>query len=191
MGYFTKSGIRDRLFVVAARNGTFYGRPMLAGHKYALAGAGPAGDSGDGEPALRADIAIGPVAIDHHGNVLLGERGTVRVVATSAGNFYGTAMTAGDIYTVGSDRCGSGPVGPWQLAIDAAGNIIMSEPLFPFDRVRVFAATSETFYGVPMVAGHIYTIGGTAIPASPTALAVTGSGDVLVGDALRVYSIAG
>jgi hypothetical protein len=100
-------------------------------------------------------------------------------------------MTVGDIYTVASDCCGSSQVGPWQLAIDAAGKIIMSEPLFPFDRVRVVAVESGTSYGVPMVRGHIYTIGAGSIPAAPTALAVTGTGDVLVGDALRVYSIAG
>jgi hypothetical protein len=79
-------------------------------------------------------------------------------------------MTADHIYTVASDCCDSSQVGPWELAVDATGNIIMSEPVFPLERVRVVAEKSGTFYGVLMVRGQIYTVGAGSIPTAPTAL---------------------
>ncbi len=44
---------------------------------------------------------------DHSGNMVIADGGDnqVRVVAGTTGTFYGQAMTAGDIYTLG----GSGP----------------------------------------------------------------------------------
>jgi DNA-binding beta-propeller fold protein YncE len=67
------------------------------------AAAAPLGDRG---PAARAflDGACG-VAVDHAGNLVIADTGDqrVRVVAASAGMFYGQSMTAGDIYTVAGD----------------------------------------------------------------------------------------
>src|SRR5262249_34710536 len=43
--------------VVAAASGTFYGRRMLAGDIYSVAGTGKVGYSGDGGPASSAEVA--------------------------------------------------------------------------------------------------------------------------------------
>ncbi len=42
--------------VAAAHTGTFYGRKMIAGDIYTVAGNGTAGYSGDGGPATRASL---------------------------------------------------------------------------------------------------------------------------------------
>ena len=123
----------DRVRVVAAGTGTFYGQKMTAGHIYTVAGqagkprgGGPAGDRG---PAVKANLldAVG-VSFDRHGNLLIADSGflvdcdqctefgsLVRVVAARTGTFYGQAMTAGDIYTVagvGERPAGQGNGGP-------------------------------------------------------------------------------
>src|SRR3984957_6189521 len=98
--------------VVPSSSGSFYGRPMVKGRVYTIAGDGGAGETGDGGPARQAEIGL-PVglAVDQYGNVVFASyyaTGQIRVVAASTGTFYGQPMTAGDIYTVARrrhDRC--------------------------------------------------------------------------------------
>ena len=79
-------------------------------------------------------------------------------------------MTKGDIYTLAGDghpgfAGDGGPAASAQLddpngvALDSAGNMVVADAAN--NRVRVVAATSGTFYGVPMTAGDIYTVAGT------------------------------
>jgi len=104
------------------------------------------------------------------------------VVAARTGTFYGRAMTAQDIYTVaGNGNTGfSGDGGPatsaefnrpWGVAVDRAGNIAIADTNFGSaqsdmgnNRVRVVAAATGTFYGVPMTKGDIYTVAGNGTP---------------------------
>ncbi len=100
----------DRVRVVAAGTGTFYGQAMTAGDIYTVAGNGTTGFSGEGGPATRAELdSPRGVTVDGAGNLVIADRGNnrVRVVAAGTGTFYGQAMTAGDIYTV----AGTGTVG--------------------------------------------------------------------------------
>jgi trimeric autotransporter adhesin len=157
-----------RIRVVAAATGTFYGQAMTAGDIYTIAGDGIDGHSGDGGPATSAEL-WGPsgVTVDAAGNVLIADQ-TVRVVAASTGTFYGQAMTAGDIYTIAGNGTGgyagdggpatSAELSPTNVAVDAAGNVLItdSENL----RVRVVAASTGTYYDQPMTVGDIYTIAG-------------------------------
>jgi trimeric autotransporter adhesin len=107
----------NRIRVVAASTGTFYGQAMQAGYIYTVAGNGTPGYSGDGGPATSAELNYSQgVAVDSAGNLLIADLGNsaIRVVAASTGTFYGQAMTAGDIYTIaGNGTCGlSGDGGP-------------------------------------------------------------------------------
>ena len=161
----------SRVRVVARKTGTFYGQPMTAGNVYTVAGVGD-GFSGDGGPARQAQISFrAAVAIDGAGNLVIADDGNsrVRVVAVGTGTFYGQPMTAGDIYTVAGTGAGGtagdgGPAldaavpNPQDVAIDAAGNLIISEAVNSL--VRVVAVSTGTFYGQPMTAGHIYTVAG-------------------------------
>ena len=197
----------NRIRVVAARTGTFYGQTMTAGHIYTVAGNGKAGFSGDGGPATGAKLNDpGGVAVDSAGNLVIADEinNRIRVVAARTGSFYSQPMTAGNIYTVaGTGAQGfSGDGGPATsaefadpsaVAVDAAGNLVITD--FNNDRVRVVAAGTGTFYGQAMTAGDIYTIagdgggfagdGGPATSAKfngPVDLAIDASGNVAIAD---------
>jgi hypothetical protein len=171
----------SRIRVVAATTGTFYGKAMTAGDIYTVAGDGTTGFAGDGGRATQAEIA-GPSSVvpDHAGNLVIADTGNerVRVVAEATGTFYGQAMTKGDIYTI----AGNGAIGfagdggpatgaefhsPDSVAVDGAGNIAVADTaccFAPADignaRVRVVAAATGEFYGIPMTAGDVYTVAG-------------------------------
>ena len=152
---------------------------------------------------------------DGAGNVLIADvfNERIRVVAGSTGTFYGQAMTTGHIYTVAGDGTagfgGDGGPGtsaelhwPFDVTVDGAGNLILADA--DNNRIRVVAAKSGTFYGVPMTAGNIYTVAGTGVfgftgdggPAShadldfPTAVVAAGNG-LLIADNNRVRMISG
>jgi hypothetical protein len=198
----------NRVRVVAARTGTFYGQPMTAKDTYTVAGNGNTGYSGDGGPARAAELS-GPwtVVVDGHGNLVIADVGNnrVRVVAVKTGTFYGQAMTAGDIYTVAGDgTAGStgdgGPAasaeigGPSGLALDGSGNLVLTDSSNTDSGYeRVVAVKTGTFYGQAMTAGDIYTVAGggndsatSGIPATsawlyqPAAVAVDGHGNLVI-----------
>jgi hypothetical protein len=201
----------NRIRVIAASSGRFFGQPMTLAHIYTVAGNGTAGFSGDGGPATTAELnGPGAVTVDTAGNVVIADTGNnrVRVVAATPGTFYGIAMTAGHIYTVaGTGSAGfSGDGGPATAAMlrtptsvttDPAGNLLVADS--GNNRVRVIAATSGTFYGVAMTAGDIYTVagngsygyGGDGGPATsaelrdPQGVSVDGAGNLLISDTLN------
>ena len=131
----------NRVRVVAARSGTFYGQAMTAGDIYTVAGTGTPGYSGDGGPAAAAELDNPDgVAVDQAGNLVIGDtyNNVIRVVAARTGTFYGQAMTAGDIYTVAGEGTpgfagDSGPAtaaeldSPQGVAVDRAGNLVIGD----------------------------------------------------------------
>jgi hypothetical protein len=209
----------DRVRVVAAADGTFYGQAMSAGDIYTVAGNGTLGFSGDGSAATSAELASpDQTAVDGDGNLVIadGVNGRVRVVAASDGTFYGQAMSAGDIYTVAGNGIGGfsgdgGPAtsavlnGPRRVSLDGAENQIIVDR--GNNRVRVVAAADGTFYGQAMTAGDIYTVAGNGISgfsgeggpatsaelAGPDQAAVDGTGNLVIADAgnNRVRVVAG
>ena len=198
----------QRILVVAASTGTFYGRAMTARHVYGLAGTGRQGITRDGIPATQSRLDYPRnVQVDAAGNVIFADRlsARIRVVAASTGTFYGQTMTAGDIYTVAGDGNSgfSGDGGPatsaslWQpygVALDGSGNLVIADT--DNSRIRVVAASTGTFYGQPMTAGDIYTVagdgtagfsgdGGLATAAEvryPGGVAVDGSANLVIAD---------
>jgi hypothetical protein len=164
--------VNNRIWVVATASGSFYGKPMTAGHIYPVAGSvRRAGFSGDGGPALNAQLFEPQgTAVDAAGNLLLADTGNnrIRVVAESTGTFYGKPMTSGNIYTVAGG--GSGALGdggpalgaslhePTSVAVDGPGNLVITDQIN--QRIRVVAERAGTFYGQAMTKGDIYTVAG-------------------------------
>jgi uncharacterized protein YheU (UPF0270 family) len=162
----------NRVRVVAARSGRFYGQAMTARNIYTVAGDGTFGFSGDGGPATKAGLSFPEgVAIDPAGNLVIADTDAhrVRVVAARSGRFYGQAMTSGNIYTVAGngssgDTGDGGPARDAELGflqavtVDGAGNLMLSDAVNGV--IRVVAAQSGTFYGQAMTAGDIYTVAG-------------------------------
>jgi hypothetical protein len=204
---FLGDTFNNRVRMVPARAGTFFGQRMRAGDIYTIAGAGGAlGYAGDGGPARKARLALpGGLAVDVHGNVLVADNanGRVRVIAARTGRFYGTAMLAGHIYTIagGGNQTTSGipataaSIDPNGLAVDHDGNVLISVGLFgSAPGVWAVAAKTGNFYAQAMTAGHIYLIagGGVAtgdgIPAvgasmpNPVGVAVDSVGNVVIAD---------
>lgn len=202
----------NSVYLHAVVDGTFYGQAMTAGNFYRVAGNGAGGTnySGDGGAAVDAEMwgSYG-ITVDAAGNLLIADSNNyaVRAVANQTGTFYGVAMTAGNIYTVAgngvalsSEPLGdggpalSGSVqGPYDVAVDAAGNLVIATSN---TRVRVVAASNGTYYGVAMTAGNIYTVAGdgsTTYPgdgglataaglAAPTGVAIDAEGRLIVSD---------
>ena len=82
----------NRVRVVAARSGRFYGQAMAARHIYTVAGNGSSGDTGDGGPARDAELGfLQAVTVDSAGNLVLSDavNSVIRVVAAQSGTFYG------------------------------------------------------------------------------------------------------
>ena len=117
----------QRVRVIAAQSGTFYGQTMTGGNIYSIAG-------GDGLPGVSSPQGV---AIDSAGNVVTVDGSLVRVLAERSGSFYGQSMTAGGGYTVaGNGQLTSGSGGraidaqlgdPDGLTDSTRGAIIISE----------------------------------------------------------------
>jgi hypothetical protein len=177
--------------VVAARSGDFYGQHMTAGHIYTVAGNGRSGQTGDGEPAAAAQVGLPrDVVADPAGNLLITAGCELRVVAAADGMFYGQPMTAGDIYTIAGsggldgtcdDTGDGGPASlaelsvPGDLALDANGNVVIGT-----QTIRVIAARTGSFYGQPMTAGDIYSVGRSAVSPITGAIAADSSGNIVL-----------
>jgi trimeric autotransporter adhesin len=69
----------DRVRVVAESTGAFYGLAMTAGDIYTVAGDGTFGFSGDGGPAISAELAPIGVAVDAAGNLVIADTGNDRI----------------------------------------------------------------------------------------------------------------
>jgi len=145
------------------------------------AGDGTSGTRGNGGPAADAELngagglnQCGTAAtLDAAGNLLIAA-GTVHVVAARTGRFYGQQMLAGHIYAIPM-----GGYGGTDVRADPAGNLvtISTNDLCNFNgnchdtpgTVRVLAEKTGTFYGMPMRAGHTYTVAGRNEFAAATA----------------------
>ncbi|HEY3735729.1 MAG TPA: hypothetical protein VGL63_17630 [Streptosporangiaceae bacterium] len=210
----------SRVRFVPAVNGNYFGQRLTGGNVYSLAGTGTQGFSGDGGPGTAARVGLpAAVSLDAAGNAIIVDTGNnrVRVVADTSGTFYGQAMTAGDIYTVagtggfgfsgdGGPAVGAELAGPQGVAVDGAGNLVITDS--DNFRVRVVADTSGTFYGQAMTAGDIYTVAGNGVdgfagdghPATsaefdaPVGVAVDRAGNLVITDTdncrVRVVAVA-
>jgi len=195
---------------VAGSTGTFYGRPMKAGDVYTIAGTGVSGYKGNGHAATKAQFSSPDgLAVDAAGDVIIADTGNavVRFIPAVSGTYFGTAMTAGDLYTVAGNATygfsGSGGLATAAelgldvvagVVMDSNGNLIVTDG----DNNVIWVVANKTgqFYGQAMTVGHIYIItgngtaaytgdGGPAAAATlsyPEGVAVDASGNLVIVD---------
>ena len=155
--------------VVPDKTGTYYGQLMKAGYIYTIAGGLKGSPAGNGTPAVKSPLSSAmSVAMDHAGNVVIADDTRVRVIAKSTGTFYGQKMKAGDIYAIAGSGTGtfSGNGGlatravftADEVSVDNAGNVLVADS--PDCRVLAIAPRTGTFYGMKMLAGHLYSVAG-------------------------------
>ena len=192
------------------------GPPAPGGKVRVVAGDGCAGPAGPaGAPATRAQIgAVQGVALDAAGDLFIADTPGDRVleVPASTTTRLGVTMAAGHLYTVAGEGApaapdGAGPNGtpgldgPQGLAVDPAGDLFIADT--GHCEVREVPAHSGTQFGVPMVAGGLFTVagsgrcgtiagasvatgdGGPALQAvlwTPSAVALGPSGDLVIAD---------
>jgi hypothetical protein len=152
----------------------------LEGHIYAVAGDRAEGYSGDGGPALSADLSLPvSVVVDEGGDIVIvdNQNERVRLVARSSCASecpYGLpSMTRGYIYTVAGDGTAgysgdSGPAtgaelnDPTAVAVDQYGDLLIGDT--HNQRVRLVAGSNcagHCPYGLAsLTKGYIYTVAG-------------------------------
>ncbi len=171
-----------RVWVVAAHSGERLGTTVRVGHLVAVAGSGRSGLAGDRGPATAASLgAPTGVAVDATGDLFVADARDCVVWEVPAHdlNAFGLAMRAGHIYRVaGSGHCatlGSSPTelgegglardaelsDPTSVAVDPHGNLLIDDR--GDNEIREVALSSGTYFGVPIAAGHIGTVAGTAV----------------------------
>jgi hypothetical protein len=189
------------VYVVPVRTGVYYGRPMLAGYIYRIAGNHTSIDSGDGGPAAAAGFdSVSDVTVDRLGDVIVRASNRVRMIAARTGTAYGQALQAGSIYTL----AGGGTDGidgtaraatsvalayPLRLAADRDGNVVLTQDFGYYGGcVAVLAAAAGTYYGRTLPAGDLARVDGTgrcagtgATPA-PVSVATDGRGNIVFGE---------
>ena len=175
-----------------ARAGVFFGRRLQARHVYSLAGSTPVRLLGpDCAGSVPGSHAVQPcdIAADRAGNAVLTTPKTVSVIAARTGRFYGRAMRAGRVYVIagGGKSRANGVLAtqawlfPRRVAVDSRGNVVTVS-----GTIRVIAATTGTFYGIRMRAGHVYSLDyGDEVAAADLA------GNLIVICGSRVCVIAG
>ena len=148
------------------------GARVTIGTPVTVAGTGVPGFSGDGGPARHSqlDDPTG-LAVDATGDVLIADTANcrVRLVAAATGTRFGVAVVRGDIATVaGNGICGAAGDGgpatsaevwdPGALAVDAGGDLLVADQ--GNRSIRLLAAQTGAFYGVPIDADHLGTVAG-------------------------------
>ena len=162
----------SQILMVPATSGTYFGQQMTAGDIYLIAGNGIPGDTGNGGPAVSAQLD-GPqgISVTPSGALLIADtnNNVIRMVPATSGTYFGQQMTAGDIYTVvGNGSYGlsglGGPAtsaslnGPSDVTTDTFGNMFFSD--HNNNAVDMVPATSGTYFGQQMTAGDIYRVAG-------------------------------
>jgi DNA-binding beta-propeller fold protein YncE len=164
-----------RVAMVAANDGTHFGVAMVGGHLYTVAGTGTCGSTGDGGPALQAELwDPGALAVDAGGDVLVADQGnrTIRELAAQTGTFFGVALAADHLGTV----AGEGSYGPYLqdglsalgetaeinfptgLAVDPAGDLYIADG--SMHAIRFVPAVTTTLRGKTATADAMYLAAG-------------------------------
>jgi hypothetical protein len=205
-------GNGNRVFDLPVATGRAFGVAVKADHLSSIQGNGLAPGIGPKVRGGRLDNPEG-IAIDGAGNLYFTDtaRCAVYEMYAHSGTDAGDPVAGGGLRVVaGTQRCGfSGDGGPadtaelWSpsaVAVDKAGDVLIADE--GNSAVREVAATSGTFYGVPIAAGDIATVAGQdtfsayladGLAATgdvadinyPTGLALDGAGDLFIADSVE------
>jgi NHL repeat len=155
-----------------------------------VAGNGSSGYSGDGGPAMNAQLnEVTGVATDATGNLFIADFRNYRVRKISADGTITTVAGGGAEFGDGGPATGA-IVSPYSVAVDSAGNLFIADPVS--SRVRRVSAegiiTTVAGGGPCCSPGD----GGLAINASlsPTSVAVDDTGNLFIVDHLRVRKVS-
>ena len=163
----------NQVTMQVAVSGTYFGSSFVAGSTHVIAGTGAAGYSASGTTATSALLHEPTgIAVDLAGNVYITDsyNFAVEEIVNASGTYFGTAMTAGKIYTVagGNGRGSSGINGiatsaklnyPEGVAVDIAGNLYIADS--QNNVIDLVPNAAGTFFGRSMSSGNIYTVVGT------------------------------
>ena len=158
----------NRVRVIAARTGRFYGQKMTAGDIYTVAGDGLT-YSGNGGPPLAAEFGDpNGVSVSTRSDIAFITTpfsSTLQVIPARSGTFFGRKMTAGTLYSVAVHGGQLDLTGDAPLAFDGSGNLVVADSDVWSSKVWLVPAATGSFYGRKMTAG-----------ASTTSRALAGSG---------------
>jgi hypothetical protein len=154
-----------------------------------IAGTGARGALASGSPATGTELdQPGSLAVGPDGNLYLDDAGSdlVAVLALSSGHVFGQSVTGDDLYVVAGDGSrgdagNGGPAlaasldGPSAIALDAAGDLFLSDAAENDVRAVTSASTSSLF-GVPSSTGEVVQV--AAGIADPLGLALDPTGAV-------------
>lgn len=155
-----------RVRMVPKVDGTYFGIAMTGGNVYTILGDGVAGETGNNGPAAaaRASHPYG-IATDSLGNVYFTDSfptGSVRMICKVAGTYFGTAMTANNVYQVSN-------IGrPHGLHIDANNNIYIARNDAAINTIVMIPAATGTNFGIAMTKDVPSVIAGTGVVGALT-----------------------
>jgi sugar lactone lactonase YvrE len=154
-----------------------------AGTVTTLAGSPGNAGSADGSASSARFLSPSGVAVDSAGNVYVADTGnnTIRVI-TSAGTVTTLAGSVG--FTGSADGAGSSArfSSPSGIAVDAAGNIYVSDRGNNTIRMVTSAGVVTTLAGLAGTPGFADGTGRSARFSSPSGIAVDGAGTIYVAD---------
>lgn len=115
--------------VVAATSGTYYGVVMTAGNIYTVAGDGTRGYSGDGGPAISAQISSAyDVTLDSSGNLYVADRSDRRVRRVDPDGVITTVAGDGNLgYSGDGSQATDAQLTPYSVVVDNATNIYIAD----------------------------------------------------------------
>jgi hypothetical protein len=181
-----------RVLLVPDHAGSLYGRRVVAGHPYTVAGGTCGGPKSLGYPT--------GVAVDRQGDLFIAEATGERVLMVAPG---GNGNPHRPVVVAGTGTAGVNGDGllatrsqldePTGVAVDAGGDLFIADTANCL--VRIDPATSGVRYGQPMLAGHLYDLVGDGTCGSadgsparmsqiwdPVAVAVDQAGDIFIAD---------
>ena len=154
---------------------------VTAGNVYKLAGNGGSSATPDGTAGINANVnGTSEMTLDNAGNVVLavqsgasyGDSPAIQVLAEATGTFYGTSMTAGDVYTVagGPSNKLATLSGPTSILNSGGGNLLFTDG-------AATSANLDELLGGPT--GPVPTVTGVSPTSGPaaggTSVTITGT----------------